>query len=79
MRAFELDAQIDGERHLSAIVPEEAAPGRVRIIVLVPEADDAAADENWMRSVAREWHDELADEQQDIYSLDDGEALRETG
>jgi excisionase family DNA binding protein len=31
---------------------------------------------DWERFVAEQWADELADERQDIYSLDDGEPIR---
>jgi len=30
------------------------------------------AGENWMAGIAREWHDELSDPREDIYTLADG-------
>jgi len=75
VRAFELEAEVDEERRLSAVLPGNATPGRVRVIVLVPEADDATADETWMRLVAHEWAQEIADEREDIYTVSDGEPV----
>jgi hypothetical protein len=35
-------------------------------------SDEDDAGDNWMAFVAREWHEELSDARQDIYSLADG-------
>jgi hypothetical protein len=32
-------------------------------------------DDFWMELIAREWEEDLADERQDIYTLDDGEPI----
>jgi hypothetical protein len=37
---------------------------------VAPEEDEAGV--SWMRGVAAEWLDELADARQDIYTLQDG-------
>lgn len=36
------------------------------------------AERVWMAGVAREWADDLADPRQDIYTVDDGNPVRET-
>ena len=36
---------------------------------------DSMAAERWMSGIAREWSDELSDDRQDIYTLDDGEPV----
>lgn len=41
MKAFELVGEVDEARRLHAVLPESATPGRVRVIVLLPEADEA--------------------------------------
>ncbi|MDQ3813996.1 MAG: hypothetical protein M3347_08595 [Armatimonadota bacterium] len=37
MKAFELIAEVDEQGHLQAVLPEDAPPGPVRVIVLLPE------------------------------------------
>ena len=77
MKAIELVGDIDAQHRLKAQVPKDIPAGPVRIIVLVPEEDDAGLE--WMRGVAREWADELADSRQDIYTVDDGQPINTTG
>jgi hypothetical protein len=45
----------------------------VRIILLVPEEDDAA--NVWEAGIAREWSAELKDPREDIYTLEDGQPV----
>jgi hypothetical protein len=71
MKAIELIGDVDNERRLQARVPEGFPAGRVRLIVLATEEDEAG--ESWMAGLAREWADELTDSRQDIYTLDDGQ------
>jgi hypothetical protein len=52
-------------------VPADLRPGRVRVIILVPEEDEAG--EAWERGVARQWAVELSDVREDIYTVNDGE------
>ena len=73
MKAIELVGDIDEQHRLRAQVPEELPAGPVRLIVLLPEEDDAG--NAWARGVAREWSEELNDPKQDIYTLDDGQPL----
>ncbi len=46
-----------------------------RMCILMTKPDEDEANAAWMQRVAREWHDELADERQDLYTLDDGEPV----
>ena len=46
------------------------------MIVLVPGENEAGG--LWARGIAAEWAAELADPQQDIYTLDDGRPVNET-
>jgi len=71
MKAIELVGDIDPQHRLHAIVPKELPAGQVRVIVLVPDEDEAGG--IWARGIADDWADELADTRQDIYSLEDGE------
>lgn len=43
MKAVELHGQIDARHQLQAQVPSYLPPGPVRVIVLIPEEDDAGA------------------------------------
>jgi len=73
MKAIELVGDIDEEHRLQADVPAEVPPGPVRLIVLLPDEDEAGT--AWPQGVAREWSDELRDSRQDLYTLDDGQPV----
>jgi hypothetical protein len=73
MKAIELLGEIDDQHRLRAEVPEGFPTGSVRVIVLVPEEDEAGL--AWTRGVSSEWSEELSDSKQDIYTLDDGEPV----
>ena len=70
MKALELMGEVNTKHLLQAQVPEALPPGPVRIIVLIPEAEDVG--EAWMQGIAREWAAELRDPREDIYTLEDG-------
>jgi hypothetical protein len=69
MKAVELIGDVDHERRLSATVPETMTSGPVRVIV----TDQPGGD--WMRAIANEWAEELADPREDLYTLLDGEPI----
>jgi hypothetical protein len=73
MKALELIGDIDEQHRLRAQVPAEVPAGPVRLIVLLPDEDDAGV--AWARGVDREWLDELRDARQDVYTLEDGQAV----
>jgi hypothetical protein len=70
MRAIELRGEIDDQHRLLAQVPEGFPVGSVRVIVLMPEEDEAGS--AWAGGICAEWSAELADPNQDIYTPDDG-------
>lgn len=76
MKAIELLGRVDETRHLQVEIPETLPPGPVRIIVLIPEEDEAEA--AWMQGIAHEWVEELNDSREDIYSLEDGKPVHAT-
>ena len=71
MKALEVTAEIDSQHRLQGAVPPNLRPGRVRVIILVPEEDEAG--EAWERGVAQQWAAELGDVREDIYTVNDGE------
>lgn len=73
MKAFEVMGRVDEARQLHAAVPGDVPAGQVRVIVLIPEEDEAGAE--WDRGVAREWSPELEDIREDIYTVSDGEPI----
>jgi hypothetical protein len=73
MKAIELLGDIDEKHRLQAEVPPEVPAGPVRLIVLLPDEDEAGT--AWPQGVAKEWSDELRDSRQDIYTLEDGQAV----
>ncbi len=79
MKALELIAEVDEQRHLQIALPASVLPGRVRVLVLTPEADEDEAGGEWMNGLAREWAEDLADTRQDIYTLEDGEPIHAAG
>ncbi len=76
MSIVKLSGNVDGDRWLSAHVPASIRPGPVTILVIPvsQEEDEAGA---WTAGIAREWADDLSDPDQDIYTLADGEPVRE--
>jgi hypothetical protein len=70
MKAIELIGEVDDKHRLQAQLPENTPPGPVRVIVLIPEEDEAGL--AWMQGIAREWRPELSDPREDIYTLEDG-------
>jgi len=77
MKAIEILGEIDDQHRLRAQVPEDFPPGSVRVIVLIPEEDEAGV--SWAQGVSSEWVEELSDSGQDIYTLKDGEPLNAAG
>ncbi len=73
MKAIEILGNVDEQHHLRARVPESVPCGLVRLLVLLPEEDDAGA--AWTPGLAAEWADDLGDPQQDIYTLEDGQPV----
>jgi hypothetical protein len=71
--SIEVVGAIDEHHRLRAQVPPELPAGPVRLIVLLPDED--AAGVAWAQGVEAEWFDELRDSSQDIYTLEDGEAV----
>ena len=73
VEAIKVTGEIDEDGRLVATVPASMKPGIVDVLVIPRQkSDEDDAGENWMQGVAREWHDELADSRQDIYTLADG-------
>jgi hypothetical protein len=82
MKTIELLGEVDGQHRLSAQVPSEIPPGPVKFALIVPSGETNSTGEDeaglvWMTGVSREWHEDLADERQDIYTLNDGEPVDE--
>ena len=73
MKAIELIGDIDEQHRLRVQVPQELPAGPVRLIVLLPEEDEAGA--AWAHGFTREWADELRDPRQDVYTLEDGQPV----
>lgn len=73
MKAIELIAKVDEQHHLYADVPESLPAGRVRVLLLIPDEDEAGA--AWEPGVAREWAAELGDSREAIYTLEDGQPV----
>jgi hypothetical protein len=77
MNVIQVSGQVDENHRLSAEVPDSISPGLVTIFI-VPAAQEDESGDAWMSGVAEEWADELNDPRQDIYTLADGEPIRES-
>lgn len=73
MKAFELTGEVDEQHKLRAEAPVDLPAGPVRLLVLVPEEDDAG--HAWINGIAGDWAADLKDAQQDIYSVEDGQPV----
>jgi hypothetical protein len=73
MKAIELLGDIDEQHRLRAQVPKEVPAGPVRLIVLLPDEDDAGI--AWAPGIAQQWAEELRDSRQDIYTVEDGQPV----
>jgi len=72
MEMIRVTGEVDRNHQLVATVPDSIEPGTVEVLVMPsPKTEDDAGD-RWMAGIAHEWHDDLADPRQDIYSLTDG-------
>jgi hypothetical protein len=76
MNPIRVSGRVDDRHLLWAEVPPSIPPGPV-VVLIVPSSDEDDAGDAWMEGVAREWADELSDARQDIYTLADGEPVRE--
>jgi hypothetical protein len=75
MITIKVSGQIDEQHRLHAQVPPTVGPGQVDVLLLVPNAIEDDAEQQWEAGIAREWSAELSDPREDIYSLDDGEPV----
>jgi len=77
MNIVKLSGNVDEDRRLSVQVPASIRPGPVTVLVL-PEWQEDDEAQLWTAGIAREWADDLTDPDQDIYTLADGEPIRES-
>ena len=77
MNMVKLSGNVDENGRLSLQVPVSICPGPVTVLVFPVSQDDEEA-HVWTAGVAEEWADELSDPDQDIYTLADGEPVRES-
>ena len=77
MNMIKVVGNVDEDRRLSAQVPASIRPGPVTVLVLPASEEDDDEGDAWAVGIAREWADDLADPDQDIYTLADGEPVRE--
>lgn len=76
MKAIEITGKVDNQHSLRAQVPEDVPPGEVKLVLLLPDADEDITKEEWMAFIAENWKDELSDPREDIYTLEDGEPVK---
>jgi hypothetical protein len=77
MNIVKLSGKVDENRRLSVQVPASIRPGPVTVLVL-PEMHEDDEAQAWTAAIAQDWADELSDPAQDIYTMTDGEPVRES-
>jgi hypothetical protein len=75
MQTIRVIGEVGGDHRLVATLPDSVGPGEVAVLVIAHSAEEDDAGDDWMAGVVREWHDDLADPLQGIYSVTDGAAL----
>jgi hypothetical protein len=78
MPTIKLVGHVDQQHRLTATVPPSIAPGTVEVLVLLAGNDEDEAGNAWSAGLATEWHDELSDPREDLYTLADGVPLDES-
>lgn len=76
MATLTVTGHVDDQHRLTAQVPDTIPPGPVTVNILPVTGEDDAGDA-WMAGIAREWADDLSDPRQDLYTLADGEPIRD--
>ena len=77
MQAIETQALIDHEGQLKLPEPLPVRDQRVRVLVLLPD-DDELTDEAWLQGISRNPAFQfLHEEEEAVYSLNDGKPLAE--
>ncbi|MGV3722642.1 MAG: hypothetical protein ACO1SX_17205 [Actinomycetota bacterium] len=71
MRALEFVTEVDRNGRVQVSLPSDAPRGTVRVLVLFPGDDKESPDR--VADAALERASDLADEQEDLYALADGE------
>ena len=71
MRAIGIVGEIDEDHNIRAEALRDLPPGRVSLIVVRPDEDEAGA--FWPWDVSQAWSEELGDVRQDLYTLADGQ------
>jgi hypothetical protein len=77
MHALRVTGNVDENHQLSAQVPATIPPGPVTVLI-VPASQEDDAGGAWEAGIACAWADELSDAHQDIYTMADGEPVRES-
>lgn len=73
MRAIGIVGETDDQHKIHAEAPHELPPGRVHLIVVRPDEEEAGA--FWPWDVSQTWSDELGDMLPDFYTLADGQPV----
>ncbi len=77
MTAFETTGNVDAQHQLLLDEPLPIGPGRVRVIVMVPEFGEIA-ESPWTKAAASSpAFDLLKDSAEDIYTINDGKSFHD--
>jgi hypothetical protein len=76
MKAIEITGKIDNKGILTIDQPLKLHNKQVKIIILIPEGEDEMDDALWLQAVSSNpAFDFLKEEEEDIYTIEDGEPI----
>lgn len=76
MKAIEITGKIDNKGILTIDQPLKLHNKQVKIIILIPEEEDEMDDALWLQAVSSNpAFDFLKEEEEDIYTIEDGEPI----
>ena len=75
MQTIRVIGEVDAQHRLVASVPPSIPPGSIEVLLVTRAEGDDEVGQHWMQLIAREWHDELSDPSQDIYTFEDGDPV----
>ncbi len=78
MKAIEINSKTDKHGHLRINYPLNKKNSKVRVIILLIEDNESEEEKLWMQSISNNpSFDFLKEPEEDIYSIDDGEAIND--
>jgi hypothetical protein len=81
MKTIEVMGHVDEQHRLSGSVPPDIEPGPVRVQLMIesPADESELAGPTWEQAIAADWSEDWLDPREDIYTLQDGKPVKQSG